>query len=239
MLDFIGMVITAALMMLVVNALTTFMDVSRAAKITLAAVIGVWIGLAAAAAEAEWLTISRPVPVVGLFVGVPLIAAALATGWPTAREAMLSIPMRVMVSLNIVRVFAVLFLLLAAEGRLSGPFPYSAAWGDIITGIAAVPVLWLLKDRMARYTIAIAAWNLFGAADLMLAIAFGVTSAEGSPLQFFPGPGSEAMQQAPWSFVPTVLVPIWLILHGIMAVQLRRANLSQAATVIASRAKVT
>ena len=44
MLDFIGMVITAALMVLVVNALTTFIDVSRAAKITLAAVIGVWIG---------------------------------------------------------------------------------------------------------------------------------------------------------------------------------------------------
>ena len=34
MLDFIGMVITAALMVLVVNALITFMDVSRAAKIT-------------------------------------------------------------------------------------------------------------------------------------------------------------------------------------------------------------
>jgi hypothetical protein len=55
MLDFIGMVITAALILLVVNALTTFMDVSRVAKITLAALIGVWIGLAAAAAGAGWL----------------------------------------------------------------------------------------------------------------------------------------------------------------------------------------
>ena len=52
MLDFIGRVITAALILLVVNALTTFMDVSRVAKITLAALIGVWIGLAAAAAGA-------------------------------------------------------------------------------------------------------------------------------------------------------------------------------------------
>ena len=41
MLDFIGRVITAALILLVVNALTTFMDVSRVAKITLAALIGV------------------------------------------------------------------------------------------------------------------------------------------------------------------------------------------------------
>ena len=233
MLDFIGTVITAALMVIIVNALTIFMDVSRAAKIALAAVIGVWIGLAAAVAQAGWLPISRPFPVVGLFVMVPLVAAAFATAWPAAREAMLSIPMPVMVALNAARVFAVLFLMLAAEGRLSGPFPYSAAWGDIITGAAAVPLLWLLKDGGARHATTIAVWNLFGAADLVLAIGFGVTSAEGSPLQLFAAPGSEAMQHAPWSFVPTVLVPIWLILHAIIAVGLRRAKLRQAVSVLA------
>jgi hypothetical protein len=231
MLDFIGMVITATLMVLVVNTLTTFMNVSRVAKITLASIIGVWIGLAAAAAGAGWLTISRPIPVVGLFVVVPLLTVALASAWPTGRNAMLSIPMPVMVALNIVRVFAVLFLMLAAEGRLTGPFPYSAAWGDIITGVVAVPVLWLLKDGRARNNTLIAAWNLFGAADLVLAITFGVTSTEGSPIQLFSGPGSEAMQHAPWSFVPTVLVPIWLILHAVIAVQLRRAKLGQAIAV--------
>jgi hypothetical protein len=234
MLDFIGWIITAALMVLVVNTLIIFIDVSRAAKITLAAVIGVWIGLAAATAEAGWLPVARPVPVVGLFVAVPLFAAAFATTWPRARAAMLSVPMPAMVALNIVRIFAVLFLMLAAEGRLTGPFPYSAAWGDIITGVVAVPILWLIKDNMgAHYTTAIAAWNLFGASDLVLAIAFGITSAEGSPLQLFPGPGSEAMQHAPWSFVPTVLVPIWLILHAIIAMQLRRGKLGQAARSVA------
>ena len=103
-------------------------------------------------------------------------------------------PTAVMVALNIVRVFAVMFLMLAAAGRLTGPFPYSAAWGDIITGVVAVPVLWLLKGGGARYNTAIAAWNLFGAADLVLAIAFGVTSAEGSPPAAVPGPrlGSDA-----------------------------------------------
>jgi hypothetical protein len=229
MLDFIGLVITTALIVLIVNTLITFIDASRAAKVTLAGVIGVWIGLAAAAAEAGWLPVSRPIPVVGLFVAVPLLAAGFATAWPRAREAMLSIPMPVMVALNVVRIFAVLFLALAAERRLTGPFPYSAAWGDIITGVVAVPVLWLLKnDGGARHITMIGAWNLFGAADLALAITFGITSAEGSPLQLFPGPGSEAMQHAPWSFVPTVLVPIWLILHAIIAVQLRRAKRGQA-----------
>jgi hypothetical protein len=168
--------------------------------------------------------------VVGLFVVIPLLATALATASPAARHAMLSIPISAMVALNVVRVFAVLFLMLAVEGRLSGPFPYSAAWGDIITGVLAVPVLLLLKDA-ARHTTAIAAWNLFGIADLVLAIGFGITSSEGSPLQIFPGPGSDAMQYVPWSFVPTVLVPLWLILHGIIAVQLRRAKRGQVASV--------
>jgi len=228
MLDFIGMVITAALMVLVVNALITFMDVSRTSKLTLATLIGLWIGLAAAAAGAGMLTISRPVPVVGLFVAAPLLAAAVATAWPAARKAMLGVPMSVMVGLNIPRVFGALFLVLAAQGRLSGPFPYSAAWGDIITGVLAVPVLWLAQAVGARNVAVIAAWNAFGTADLVLAIAFGVASAEGSPLQLFAAPGSEAMQQAPWSFVPTVLVPIWLILHAIIGVQLvRRARLGR------------
>jgi hypothetical protein len=233
MLDFIGTVTTAALMVLVVNTLITFVDVPRVAKVTLAGMFGVWIGVAAAAAAAGWVAIARPVPLVGLFVAVPLLAAALATAWPQARRAMLSLPMPVMVAVNVVRVLGVLFLLLAAEGRLSGPFPYSAGWGDIITGAVAVPVLLLLKDGDARYTWVIAAWNLFGAADLVLAIAFGAASAEGSPLQLFSGPGSEAMQHLPWSFVPTVLVPIWLILHAIIAVQLRRAQLGQAADALA------
>jgi hypothetical protein len=84
-----------------------------------------------------------------------------------------------------------------------------------------------------RHTMAIGAWNLFGAADLVLAIAFGITSAKGSPLQIFPAPGSEAMQNVPWSFVPTVLVPIWLILHAIIAVKLHRAKLGRAAMAVA------
>jgi hypothetical protein len=124
--------------------------------------------------------------------------------------------------LNAGRVFAVLFLLLAVEGRLAGPFPHFAGWGDIITG--ALPCPWLGSLRMREQDIStIAAWDLFGAADLVLAITLGVKSAEGSPLQIFNAPpGSAAMQQLPWSFVPTVLVPFWLILHAIIWAQLRR-----------------
>jgi len=63
-----------------------------------------------------------------------------------------------------------------------------------------------------------------GVVGLVLAAIFcAAMSATGSPLQIFAGPGSEAMQHLPWSFVPTVLVPLWMILHAIIWVKLRRA----------------
>ena len=223
MLDFIGTIVTAALMVFAVNAVIVFMDITRGAKLVLAGIAGVWIGLSAAAGAAGMLALTKPFPVIGIFVGLPLAAAAIATAWPAARRAMLSLPMPLMIGLNIGRVFAVLFLLLAVEGRLAGPFPHSAAWGDIITGVAAVLLLWLTTQTGTRHTVAVGAWDLFGAADLVAAIALGMMSAAGSPLQIFhAGPGSEAMQYLPWSFVPTVLVPFWLILHAIIWAQLRR-----------------
>jgi len=223
MLDFLGFISTSALMVLAVNAVITFMDVSPSAKLSLATLAGLWIGIAAAAGSAGMIAISKPFPVVGLFVGVPLVTPAIAAAWPQARAPMLSVPMPLMIGLNAGRVFAVLFLLLAAEGRLAGPFPHFAGWGDIITGVFALPVGWLATDAQPRHANTIAAWDLFGTADLVLAITLGVTSAEGSPLQIFhSAPGSAAMQQLPWSFVPTVLVPFWLILHAIIWAQLRR-----------------
>ncbi|HSS86455.1 MAG TPA: hypothetical protein VLL30_22100 [Reyranella sp.] len=225
MLDFVGTIVTAALMVLVVTALLVFMDISRSTKLIMAGFVGLWIGLAAAAGAAGWLAILRPFPVMGIFVAAPLLAAAIAAAWPAARQAMLSLPLPLMVGLNIGRVAGVLFLLLAAEGRLSGPFPYSAGWGDIIAGAVALPILWLMQET-DRHTTAIHLWNAFGMADLVMAIGLGVTSAANSPLGIFrDGAGSEAMQQLPWSFVPTVLVPLYMILHAIIWVRLRRPAL--------------
>jgi hypothetical protein len=222
MLDFAGTIATVALMVFIVVALLLFADMSRRAKLLLAGLLGLWIGLAAAASAAGWLAIPRPFPVMGLFVAAPLLAAAIAASQPDARRAMLSLPMSLMVGLNIGRVFAVLFLLLVAEGRLSGPFAYSAAWGDIITGAVALPLLWLAHDS-SRHRMAIHLWNAFGMADLVAAIGLGVASATNSPLQIFrDGAGSEAMQHLPWSFVPSVLVPMWMVLHAIIWARLRQ-----------------
>jgi hypothetical protein len=233
MVDFLGTIVTAALMVVVINALIVYLEIGRSAKLALAAAAGLWIGLAAAASASGWLMISTPIPIVGIFVATPLVAAALATAWPSVRAALLNLPTPLLIGLNIARVFAVLFWVLASQGRLAGPFPFFAGWGDIITGVFAVPLLFAAAD--GKRTGTVMAWNLFGTADLVLAISLGVTSAESSPLQIFTAaPGSAAMQQLPWSFVPTVLVPFWLILHAVIWAQLRRhTKLSHPANAVA------
>jgi hypothetical protein len=223
MIDFLGTVATAALIVFVISALLVYLEAPRATKLVIGGLLGLWVGIATAGSAAGWAAIARPFPVMGLFVATPLVVAALATASPAARRALLGLPLQLLVGLNVGRVFAVLFLLLAAEGRLSGPFPYSAAWGDIITGAVALPMLWLARDA-GRHTTVLHLWNAFGMLDLIAAIGLGVMSAVGSRLQVFPGPGSEAMQHLPWSFVPTVLVPLWMIMHVIIWAKLRRKS---------------
>ena len=77
MLDFLGTILTATLMVVVVNALVTYLEIGRSAKLTLAGIAGLWIGLAGAASASGWFTIAKPFPVIGIFVLTPLVAAAI------------------------------------------------------------------------------------------------------------------------------------------------------------------
>lgn len=225
MLDFADTVATTGWVVFVIASLLVFIDIPRSTKLLAAAVLGLWVGTAAAAANAGWLSLNKPFPIMGAFVAFPLLVAALVATSPGGRRALLSLPLPFLVGVNIGRVFAVSFLVLAAQGRLSGPFPYSAGLGDIITGLAAIPLLRALWAKQASAS-AIYAWNAFGMADLVAATALGVMSGDGSPLQVFAAPGSAAMQALPFSFVPTVLVPLYMIMHAIVWVRLRSASSS-------------
>jgi hypothetical protein len=229
MLDLIGTTVLAAVIALSINAISNAMPVSPAARLAIPAVAGAWTGLAAAAAAAGlFADTSPPFPWIGAFVVfLPVAIAVAAVFFPAVRHALLGIPMPTLVGLNIPRVFGGFFLLLAWADRLGGPFPQSAGWGDVVTGVLAVAVLPLAARESAVGDRAIWIWSTFGALDLFAAIALGVISTNGAPLQFIhAGAGSAAVQVLPWALIPTVLVPFYLIIHGIIFSQLwaRRAN---------------
>ena len=226
MLDFIGNIALVAAIIVSINALTGAMPISTPQRIALSLSAGLWTGLAAALAGANLFLGTNPVgpPIIGTVIVFPLVATAVAAAIsPPVRAALLGMPMPFLIGLNVWRLGGGFFLLLAAEGRLAGPFPYSAGWGDVVTGALALPVAWLALRRQGDALVWV--WNAFGTLDLVLAIALGVISANGSPLQLIhAGAGSEAVQVLPWSLIPTVLVPMFLVVHAVVFAQLARAS---------------
>ncbi|HTA40108.1 MAG TPA: hypothetical protein VK760_13575 [Candidatus Acidoferrales bacterium] len=221
MLDFVDTIFTAAAGAVLLIVICTIPQ-SRAWRLASAAILGAWTGLAIAIAASGGLANSA---VVGILAAVPLVTVAvLAASSAPVRSALLAVPLPLIIGVNVFRVLGAGFLVLASVGRLGGPFPLSAGWGDIITGLLAIPVA-LLATRVPASDLRIVAWNTFGALDLVCAIALGITSANGSPLQLIhAGAGSAAMGALPWSLVPTVLVPLYLIGHGIVFARVRAAS---------------
>jgi hypothetical protein len=206
-------------------AITHALSGSLSRRLTLAAIAGGWTGLAIGLAAAGLFVFSPqiPFPLIGVFFSAPLLTVGvLALTREKVRAALLGIPQQLLIGLNAFRMLGGLFLFEYVAGTLSGPFPFFAGIGDVITGLVAIPLALQVARSQDVSPGAIARWNSFGALDLFVAVGLGITSAAGSPLQLIhAGVGSQAMQYLPLCLVPTVLVPYYLITHGIVAAQLR------------------
>jgi hypothetical protein len=224
MLDLIGAIVGLMAVAVDLVAIATLLPLPLGQRLALAGIVGAWTGLASGLGAAGLLQFApdQPVPLIGVLIAIPLLTlGTLALAYPGVRRGLLAIPMHVLIGLNSLRILGALFLMLAAAGRLSGPFPFSAGLGDVITGALAIPLALAVARGGALPRRTIARWNLFGTLDLVAAIGLGVTSANGSPLQIFHmGVGSEAIQQLPYCLVPTILVPFYLITHAVVAAQL-------------------
>lgn len=165
-----------------------------------------------------------PAPVLAFSV---LIIAGLASWFfsPRFRHALLSLPLAALIGVNILRIAGVFFLLLFAQDRLSAPFAPAAGWGDIITGVTAIPLAVLTAYRRPVPNWVLAAWNAFGALDLIVAVTLAFLSAPGSPFQIFMDPrGTAVLTTVPWISAATLLVPLYLFTHFTIAVRLRLAR---------------
>lgn len=225
MLDIIGAISTTTAFALLVGTIAVYLPRNLVTRWLVGTVLwaAALVDLAAAGALAPGAT--GPVPGPG-FAFIAAILALFGTFGLSARfrNALLAIPMPVLVGLNMVRVGGIFFLLLLAEQRLSSPFAASAGWGDIITGLAAIPLTFALA-RNARFVWPVALWNAFGTLDLIGAILLGMLSAPGTPFQVFTAaPGTIAMTSVPWIIIPTILVPLLFLLHFTIAAKLRSAN---------------
>ncbi len=220
MLQLLGNVLVFATVCAMIVTLSSALFARRLAQVLFGALAGAWIGVLVDATVSGAIA---DLPVLLALFAVPFIVAAiLAATVRDARGRLLAVPRRAILGMNVFRAIGFLFVALVYAGQLGGPFPFFAGIGDVIVGIGAIPLV-LREPNLARGDSRLILWNAFGLLDLVIAVALGITSANGSPIQLIhAGPGSAAITMLPWSLIPVFLVPLFFIGHVIVFAQMRQ-----------------
>ena len=190
-----------------------------------------WVALVCGSGLAAWATVTAllakrgfflqtdpsSLPPLGITLSLVLLGLAVCLlASPSLRRLLTN--QRHLILLNLWRLVGVVFLMLMANGQMPALWALPAGFGDVIVGAAAP---WIARDvdkPQGRRRAII--FNLFGMADLIVAVGLGTMTSPG-PVQVFQTiPTSELVTQFPLALVPTFLVPLAFALHVVSLWQL-------------------
>jgi len=183
----------------------------------LAAII-IWYALAIfAGGSGLTLRMVPPLPQIVLF---GLVVLLLLLYWlsQSFRKWVLSVNIKLLVAVHLIRFVGFYFLFLYSRGQLPYDFAVLGGWGDIIVATAALLVILLTplvgKSGWLIYFI----WNFIGLVDILFVIATATRLTIADPQSM-----SELLK-LPLSLLPTFLVPIIIFTHIIIFIRLYRAR---------------
>ena len=190
--------------------------------------IAAWFLFAITASSFHLYQTAPGQPPIPLLLGV-LVPISVFAIWhlrsKSFREFVLSLDPRTLSTIHSFRWAGFVFLVLYAYRILPGLFALPAGLGDMAIGLTALPVGARLAAQRQRS--GFIRWNLFGMADLILALSLGAAVGILAPH----GVSTQPMTMLPMSLIPTFGVPLFLILHIISISQARswpRQNYSSA-----------
>ena len=160
---------------------------------------------------------ANSVPPIGIVLA--LVLGALAACFlvsPSLRRLLTN--QRNLILLNLWRLVGVVFLMLMANGQMPALWALPAGIGDVIVGAMAPWIAARVGTSQGRRGAII--FNLFGMADLVVAVGLGVMTSPGAAQVFHTIPTSELATRFPLALVPTFLVPLAFMLHVISLWQL-------------------
>jgi hypothetical protein len=134
-----------------------------------------------------------------------------------------------LVALQLYRVFGSQWLAYWLRGLLPGLWALPAGTGDVLTGLFAVPAAIALATGTAEGRKAAMLWNIFGIADLAVAITLGMIIAPGPFQLIVPDGPSLGIDGYPNVLTPAFVVPGSILLHALSLRQLRRRRRAEAA----------
>jgi hypothetical protein len=145
---------------------------------------------------------------VPLVLGISLLAAS-----PGFRRTIDAVPPDQLIKVQLYRVLGGVFLVGWALGVLPGVFALPAGFGDVLIGVTAPLVAKNLPNGHPVWRRLAILWNVVGLADLVMAVTLGVLSAPGQFQRFAFDRPNAAIGEFPFVIIPTVLVPLSVLLH--------------------------
>lgn len=187
-----------------------------------AVVFAAWLGGVLLVGGARNSVLPRLIPVA---LGGTLLAGYLLLLSSTFRRIIAAVPQHWLIGIQVFRILGAVWLVRYFAGELPGLFALPAGIGDVATGLLApfVAYAWYTGKPYARG--AAIAWNVFGMADLVNAVALGALTNGGAGGFIFP-----------LALIPAYGVPRSLLIHsysliGLLSDKVRRREHSAANSV--------
>jgi hypothetical protein len=166
---------------------------------------------------------------------VPLIAWALLPfavlfvfwGLPAFRQLVAVIPSWWLVAIQTVRVAGLTFLVTFAFGQMPGEFALPAGIGDVLVGLDAPFVAWAMRRNHRNALRWGVAWNIFGIADLVVALTTGMLTSPGRAHILAVNNPNMLITQFPYVIIPTLMVPLLLFVHFLSLQKIASASRGQ------------
>ncbi len=219
MLDILNALVLGAVIAVDIMVLCGLADMSWRARRWASALLVLWASLIVAGAAFGRFTPGSPglvIPPPAIFAGAIIVLSVIWFASPAFRRALVSIPMYALIGVHALRVLGIFFVLMYAAHRLPFPFAPFAGWGDIITGVDAIPLAIFAARGIVNKPL-VTFWNAFGALDLFTALTLGAVT-----------PGMEQITHLPSVLIPGFLVPLYLLSHLTIATQLRMRSKERA-----------
>jgi hypothetical protein len=164
-------------------------------------------------------------PTIEFGIVVPiLIGVLLIWRWPAVSRLIDAVPRPWVIAVQFYRVEGVTFLILYAFNLLPGLFALPAGVGDITVGLLALAIGIRASGARQLRSRTVLRWNLFGLADLVIALTTGFLTSPSAFQKFAFDQPNKLISMFPLVLIPTFLVPLAILLHIISLVQLRRAT---------------
>ncbi len=143
-----------------------------------------------------------------------------------------AMPASWLIGLQAYRVIGSLFFANWLAGTAPGVFALPAGTGDVITGLMALPTAVLLASGRPGSARAALFWNLFGMADLVVAVTLGALTTPGPLQQLALDHPNLTTGTYPTAIIPAFTVPTSLVLHALSLRQLLRRTRNAAALAV-------